>query len=796
MASKKDYHVLELAGDPSAELNSVLDYLEDPQNDVVAFDIETNSAEEKTAKIIGIGVSCAFDSGIYIPFRKYDRTTETLVEILDPITEKEFVAELCRILLKKKLVMHNAVFDITTMWHRYNIDLTPALYADTILMKHTIDEERPFGLKEVANLYREHIGFTADEIANQEQVELKDSVIANGGKWTQKQKDIYKGDLKIIGTYCIADVDLTLKLFDYFDKRMEKEKLLKFFYEEEVMPLCKLATIPMKMNGVYCDIKYFQALEKQVESGIIKLTQEIFETIEEDIEPFVGKILDEKIKETRTGKFAEGVLRYYSLPVPLNKKTGKPTLAKSALQTLAAAYPDHPALNWLLHSPKQISTFVEEQVKGEDGITRLEKVEKLIDDPKDSGPRIPSKAILQIKKELFLESNPELPHVFNLASNDHLSWLIFEKYGKEPVSHSRKTEKPKVDKDSLELYTDLPFVSKLLELKKEEKLLNTYIKPILETNVNGWLYPSMLQFGTTSGRYSCAGGLNLQTLPRDDKRIKKGFIAPPGYKVVNADFSSLEPRIFSWTTGDAGLKYIWQAGLDLYSQIAIDVFGLEGVSAHEKDPNYLKKVNPQARASSKIFTLAVPYGSSPFRIAQLMKIEFQEAQDTVNNYLNAYPGLKDYMSQKEIEARTLGIVKTKFGRIRHLPEAKIMYQRYGNKLFTKKAMKNDLGDFGEEEYYRFRNLLNNAKNAPIQMTAAHVCNAAMIELALSLREHKIDGWIGLQVHDEITCIIREDQAELVAKLLKNSMENNRITNQIDIPILAEPIISDNFADAK
>jgi DNA polymerase I-like protein with 3'-5' exonuclease and polymerase domains len=112
-------------------------------------------------------------------------------------------------------------------------------------------------------------------------------------------------------------------------------------------------------------------------------------------------------------------------------------------------------------------------------------------------------------------------------------------------------------------------------------------------------------------------------------------------------------------------------------------------------------------------------------------------------------------------------------------------------------MKARLGDdLGNEMYYKFRNTLNNAKNFPIQATAAHVCNAALIKLSKLFKKNRIDGWIALQVHDELTCIVRDDQAEFAAKLLKESMERNWITEQIDIPIIAEPTISKNLADAK
>ena len=765
----------------------------------ISFDIETNSAEEIDARVIGIGVTGRPNEGWYLCLSEYSFEQQKLVDLFTPAQELGMVKELCQLLLKKKLLMHNGVYDITTMWHRYEIDLSPALLCDTILLKHTVDEERPFGLKDLALLYAADIGFSSDELANQEQLELKEEVIARGGKWNKKDKEIYKATALTIGKYCCADVDLTLKIFDFLEQeQLIPQGLEEFFYEQEVMPLYINATIPMKMKGVYVDVPYFKKLKTETEDGIIKLTDEVFELLSDVIEPKVREILDKAVQVTKTGTFATKALHYFNIDPPISGKTGKPTLAKSTLQSLETLYPSHPVIEFLLR-----------------------------DTP------LPEKDVYAIKKEIFVDRNPDLPNVFNLSSTKHLSWLLFKALGCEPKSFSRKTGDPKVDKNSLEEYDEIPFIKPLAKLKKEEKLLNTYIIPILEKHRDGWLYPSMLQFGTTSGRYSCSGGLNLQTLPRDDKRIKKGFIAPPGYKVVNADFSSLEPRIFSWVSGDDGLKKVWLQNLDLYSEIAINVFKLKGFSSREEDENFLKKKAPDLRQKSKIFTLAVPYGANAYRIAELMKVEVKEAQEIVDDYLNSYPELKEYMATQEDMARNHGYVKTQFGRVRHLHRARELYDEYGELILSKiqmaiefagpegsrlysvykkvskkrdqeskdyaKEIREEImkkGFRGVELYYIYRNLMNNAKNFPIQATAAHVANSSLIKLARSFKKSKIDGWIALQIHDEITCIVKEHDAERAAKLLKDAMENNEVTRQIDIPMIADPLIADNFAEAK
>lgn len=734
--------------------------------------------------------------------------------------------------------MHNGVFDIACIYHNYGVDITEYLYHDTMLAKHTLDEEHPFGLKDLGELY-------FGEEARDEQLDLAESVKANGGRWTKTQKDIYMGDLALISKYAIKDVILTAKLFNKFEDELLDQDLADFFYEDEVMPLYKSATIPMKLGGIFCNVNYFKKLEKEVEYSILRLTDEVFQELGEIIEPKVHEILDDSIPSSRTGQFAEGVLRHYNLPVPINKKTGKPTLAKGALRSLLADYPEHPALQWFLYEHPTIEKDVEKEfaILDENGVEtgdyEIRLVKKLIPDPDIPELYVlPKEVIYEIKKDIYVSKYPDNPYVFNLSSNHHLSWLLFDALNETPKGHSKKTGKPQVNKDSLGEYEHLSFIKKLLELKKFEKLLSTYITPILEKQNKGWIYPSMQQWGTTSGRYSCGGGLNLQTLPRferpkrclnksceskkakifnksltqihidcaecgkhfeiyDAACVKRGFEAPTGYKIVNADFSALEPRIFAWVSGDRGLKEVYWEGLDLYSKIAIDVFGLKGVSARETDENYLKKVNPDARQQAKVFTLAVPYGANAGRISGLMGKEYKEADKIINAYLNAYPDLKKYMQNQEEDAKFDGMTKTRFGRVRHLPRAKELFNKYNTRLYNKKSMQDRCGEKeGSELYYEFRNLLNNAKNFPIQATAAHVTNASLIMLAGLFEKNEIDGWISLQVHDEITCIVKDKDTERASKLLKKSMEENWVAKEIDVAMIGEPQIALNLAEAK
>lgn len=791
--------------------------------EVITVDTEADGPNPMKANVIGISFSGKVGSGAYLVTKRYDKDQKKLVDVYRKTFLDNLLNDVWDEFEKRKLVMHNAPYDVPILASNYGVDFTWCLHADTILLKHTLDEEHPFGLKDLAKRWSRHLGIPEDEIANQEQLELIESIKANGGKVTKEEYELYKADPYIIGKYAVADTDLTLRLYYYLMDRLRKAGREDFFFKKEVMPLMKFATLSMKMRGIMVDVPYFEAMQVELEAEAAAKEAEIREIWAAPLEKYELDTIAEKIGVKRKGDFALAGLEYYGIPVPRNKE-GNPTLARAGLEKLAKVYSNH-YLDWLLWDAKK-SIGPEPQLEPE--------------------------AIIEIQKIAYYKK--DLDAAFQLTSNDDISWLIFDYY-KENTETAKVSKKGKisVDKKALANYMHITGIKELLELRKIEKQLSTYIRPILNKHVDGWLYADMLQFGTTSGRYSCGGGLNLQTLPRDDKRIKKGFIAPPGYKIVSADFASLEPRIFSAVCNDPGLVAIFNKGEDFYSRIAIDTYGLDDLSAMEKDENFLKKKRPELRQATKGFALAVPYGANAYRLSMETGRSVKEHQEEIDKYLGAYPGLVDYMKTQEESAAKMGYVKTKFGRIRHLPKAKELYNTYGKDIFKRFQMalkfsgpegaklneelkdiraelKNPdfdfladepedsillqeynalrkqeeklkkriekLGEEGISLYGVFRNCMNNAKNSPIQMTAAHAANAGAIKFCSALLTEELDAWMCLQVHDEIVAIAREDQADRVAELLQDAMENNWVTRKIPLPILAEPAIGLNLAEVK
>jgi DNA polymerase-1 len=389
--------------------------------------------------------------------------------------------------------------------------------------------------------------------------------------------------------------------------------------------------------------------------------------------------------------------------------------------------------------------------------------------------------------------------------------LIYNVFG-FPVNERTESGAPAVDADLIEKLAEEEgehgaIFKKLLERASDYKILTTYIIPILENQIEGRIYTSFRQTGTTSGRYSSGDPINLQTLPRENLTIKAGFVATEGKVLVSADYSSLEPRNFAAASGDEKLIEVYLKGEDLYSRIAIDVFGMEGVSAIESDSNYLKKLHPEKRHEAKVFTLAVPYGAGERQLSTSLGKTKEYASDLIKKYKNAFPSLFDWVADQQQSAIEQGFVVNLVGRRRRANVAHAIYKQFGIKPYWKEIEKYyhrikqaipeaQYCEKPSDLFYKCKNNLDNAVNFSIQSLAASICNAAMIDFYHKVKDNGLRAKIVLQVHDSITVECPKEEAEQVAQLLKQCMESNWVTKKVSVPMLAEPVISDSLKEDK
>lgn len=717
---------------------------------IIAYDTETTSTNPRSGRIIGFSVSANINEGYYFPTCKWDAAKQKLVDleiggrVCDTIAK-----QLISMLKGKKLVMHNGSFDIRFTKNYYGIDLRDDLYCDTMLLRHTLKEDGPFGLKDTAIELQNELGIDAEKEANEEQIKLKESIVANGGSTSKANYEIYKADMKLLGEYAAADTDLTLRIMTHYLALLEEEELWDFFFKDEVMPLYKTVTIQMEETGTELDIDLIKKTKEQISADILRLEQEIIEDLL-------------KIPAVQEWAIATAVSKF-----PPRKRGSYP-------KVLANITPV---------DPEKVQTFL---VTG--NLNDLHPVDM-------------AKASLELWKQK--EGN-----YINISSKKQLADVCFNYMGIEPLSQTRKGSDQFNDDLVEHLGKTQEWAAKLRDYNKLNKIQSAYVDRFLEGAENGRYYWYFKMHGTTSGRFSS----DCQQMPRvleegeaSDRvlqynNVLRAFLrAGKGRKFIICDQSSLEPRVFASVSNDPNLINVFLENEDLYSRVAIQAFKLQGLSAKKNDHNFVKTMRPELRQRAKGIALAIPYGAGAWQIGQSLGIDIREAQRLIDGYLEGFPELAKWMSDSHLKAQTLGFIKNKTGRIRHLNRVKQIYDKVQDGLLDPRtfgAMKRMCKDPSQlqklmQMRMEYKNGLNLAKNFQIQSLAASIMNRSAIAIHKEFRERGLDAYIEMQIHDEFVINCAEDVADEVAKITKHHMEN---TIHIPTGLIAEPNIADNFSE--
>ncbi len=367
------------------------------------------------------------------------------------------------------------------------------------------------------------------------------------------------------------------------------------------------------------------------------------------------------------------------------------------------------------------------------------------------------------KKMLALEAraHEEAGQPFNLGSPKQLAEILFDKKGIKPL---KKTPggAPSTDEETLEkLALDYPLPKIILEYRSVSKLKSTYTDklPKMVNARTGRVHTNYAQAVAVTGRLS-SNDPNLQNIPvrtAEGRRIREAFIAPPGSKIVSADYSQIELRIMAHLSGDAGLLKAFAEGEDVHRATAAEVFGVDR-----------EQVSSEQRRYAKVINFGLIYGMSAFGLAGNLGIERSAAAAYIDRYFARYPGVKQYMERTRAEAHDRGYVETVFGRRLWLPDI-----RSGNQARRQGAERA-------------------AINAPMQGTAADLIKLAMIAVQGWLEKEQLATKLIMQVHDELVLEVPDSELERVKREIPALMTS---VAKLDVPLVAEPGVGMNWEEA-
>jgi len=366
------------------------------------------------------------------------------------------------------------------------------------------------------------------------------------------------------------------------------------------------------------------------------------------------------------------------------------------------------------------------------------------------------KRMLELQQKAYAAAG----HEFNMDSPKQLQAVLFEELGL-PAKLKTPTGQPSTNEEALEALADSHELPRLiLDYRGLAKLRSTYTDKLagIVNPRTGRVHTSYHQGAVATGRISSSDP-NLQNIPvrtEEGRRIRQAFVAPPGWRIVAADYSQIELRIMAHLSGDEGLVRAFSEGGDVHRATAAEVFGVPP-----------EEVTSNQRRAAKAINFGLMYGMSAFGLARQLGVDRGEASDYMARYFSRFAGVRAFMDATREQAHQVGYVETLFGRRLYLENLK---------------SRNQALRAGAERA---------AINAPMQGTAADIIKRAMIAVAAWI-EGRDDVRLLMQVHDELVLEVREDAVDAVKVAVETKMSG---AATLSVPLQVSVGVGANWDEA-
>lgn len=352
-------------------------------------------------------------------------------------------------------------------------------------------------------------------------------------------------------------------------------------------------------------------------------------------------------------------------------------------------------------------------------------------------------------------------HEFNIGSTKQLAEVLFEEL-KLPVIKKTKTGYS-TDAEVLErLAPKHEIAREILAQRELAKLINTYTDVLGDaiSPVTGRVHTTFQQTTGVSGRLITTNP-DLQRTPvrtPEGERIRRAFIAPPGMKIISADWSQIELRVLAHFSEDEALGEAFEKNLDLHRQTASILFKVAPEAVTKEQRNVGKTVN-----------FATIYGQGATALGQILGVPRKEAQGYIEEYFTHYEGVRTWLDETIETALETGYVTTLLGRRRVIPEL---------------SSRNEMDKAAGERI---------AANTPIQGSAADLCKLAMLTIAKQLPSVAPGARMLLQIHDELVFEVPEAEVEAASACIRSAMEN---PYPLSVPLVVGLGVGASWGDAK
>jgi len=527
-------------------------------------------------------------------------------------------------------------------------------------------------------------------------------------------------------------------------------------------------------------------------------------------------------------------------------------------------------IEWLQKTPRGMDSnlweyFLQTEIYFTELLWRMERRGMYVD-VKYLSELIPKiqKKIDSIEKEI----NRVAGKVLNINSPKQLASYMFGGWsGADPDGlmltpvKMTASQQPSTDEEVMTVLDEagVHIAQRIVEARHLGKTKSTYMDALLALCKyfdDGRIHPSFNQAGARTGRLSTQTP-NSQNFPRPDNDewgIRRAFTAPPGKKLIVADYEQIEMRIMADLSGDVTMLGAIREGKDLHSftVAAMDPnIKYEDVVAAKKaeHPNDQQKWLKQQRQDKKGVGFGIIYGAGPPKISTAITISEADWQakinqmdekvfsrrvtrmmkknplltedqavemvgrhsvagDKISEYFQVFPQVKGFMDStpamcrhsmvydEDNNERVWDIIDRE-GRGYKKQSEQGYFRPYGY-VTTISGRRRRLEDIDHQNYFYRSEAERQAVNTRIQGSAADIIAAAMLAIEFNYELNMMGVQIVNQVHDEIVMEVPEENAAAAALIVKQIMEHpfGEEEEALSVPIPVDLKIVDCWADAK
>ena len=351
---------------------------------------------------------------------------------------------------------------------------------------------------------------------------------------------------------------------------------------------------------------------------------------------------------------------------------------------------------------------------------------------------------------------------FNINSPKQLGVVLFEDL-KLPIIKKTKTGYSTAVDVLEQLRNEHPIIEDILVYRQLSKLQSTYIEGLQKMiTPEGKIHTRFNQTLAQTGRLSSVEP-NLQNIPirlEEGRKIRKAFRpSKKDHVIFAADYSQIELRVLAHITGDEHMKEAFTSNEDIHTKTAMRVFNIDS-----KD-----EITGNMRRQAKAVNFGIVYGISDYGLSQSLGITRKEAKKFIDDYLDSFPKVKEYMDTIVQDAKQKGYVETLLHRRRYTPG--ITNRNFNLRSFAERT----------------------AMNTPIQGSAADIIKLAMVQFAHKIKDTNFNAKLLLQVHDELIFEVPNDEIDEFRPFVEEIMDN---ALELSVPLSVESSYGDTWYDAK